>query len=48
MRENPWRKVGYLEVGHVLYRLRESESLGYETVEIRSIEKSSEELRTVY
>lgn len=47
-RENAWLDVRTLRVGHFLYRLREDGRDGYDTVEIKSIQHTSTELRTVH
>lgn len=47
MRQNPWLSVGRLAVGHVLYRHLTS-AQDYETVEVKSIQKTAPMTQTVY
>ncbi|KPM46112.1 hypothetical protein AK830_g409 [Neonectria ditissima] len=47
MRQNPWLNVGCLAVGHVLYR-HLSQAQDYETVEVKSIQKTAPATWTAY
>ncbi|KAK2605937.1 hypothetical protein QQS21_003663 [Conoideocrella luteorostrata] len=50
MKQNPWAKIGRLAVGHILYRHKENPSTqsDYELIEVKSIERTTPEKRTVF